>query len=85
MLGASPETVFPGGVWLKSPVRCGRVKTEAEAPVPTAAQEHLKPDGVDGALRSYCDRALNHVCFQMGGEKEYDSERLRGTSDNDAS
>ena len=28
------------------------LKTEAEAPVPTAAQEHLKPDGVDGTLRS---------------------------------
>ena len=55
--------------------RCGRVK-EAESPAPTAAQEHLKPVGVD--------RTLN-MCFPMGGERESESDSVvSGTSDLDA-
>ena len=64
--------------------RCGRVKADAEASDPTAAQAHHGPVGVDGTLSSICGRALGDTYYPVGGEKEFDSDGLSGTSDSDA-
>ena len=60
------------------------MKTEAKAPGPTAAQEYLKPVGVDERLMFNCDGALGDMCFHMDGKRVHDSDSLSGTSDSDA-